>query len=224
MKKNSYFIYNSLALNLLVSFWLCVSPLSAQDATSPTKLPDGAKVLSFTVETALEPISGVGIVMKPSGVIQKPTVEFTKIDKGLWRATFVVLSSEIDDHSFASVMLMSSEGDIATSAVQAVSRLIAPEIPKCPPQQAISLAAETQVGVLQSLVSIRSARRDNAQARIVALMQGDYLEKLRNLEKGFGLSRGRELSSDLPPLELIDRLSRILNSVHNYKASKSTAE
>lgn len=177
------------------------------------------QTLTFTVETAIEPITGVGLLMKQNGVVQKPGVQFSRVDKGVWKASFSAEAAELEQYAFASVMLLSSEGDIASSSVRSLKAVTGPGIPKCPPHQAVVLTADTQIGVLQSLVSVREARRDNARARVNEMMKDDFLETLKKLEKGFGLSRASELNPSLPPVELVDRLSRILNAIRNYRAN-----
>lgn len=195
---------------LLAAFVVFVSPFASAEAIT----------VSFSIETSIEPITGVGLIMKQSGVTQKPGVQFSKAEKGTWKASFTIDSSEVDENAFASVILISSEGDLAASNVRSLTSAATPPIPQCPPQQSIALTADTQIGVLQSLVSIRTARRDNAQARVEEVLKGDFLAMLKKLEAGFGLSRTKELSPDLPPVELIDRLARILNSVKNYRITK----
>lgn len=177
------------------------------------------QTITFTVETNIEPITGIGLLMKQNGVVQKPGVQFSKLDKGIWKASFTAEPAELEQYTLASVMLLSSEGDIASSNVRSLKAITAPAIPKCSPQQAVVVSADTQISVLQSLVSVRSARRDNSQARVAEMLKGEFLETLKKLEKGFGLSRGTELSASLPPTELVDRLSRVLNAIRNYRAN-----
>ena len=40
-------------------------------------------------------------------------------------------------------------------------------------------------------------------------MSGSFLQDLQKLERGFGLTRGKQISSELSPIELVERLSRI---------------
>lgn len=176
--------------------------------------------ISFDVDTTIEATTGVGLLMTPGKVVQKPGVEISKSDSGPLRATFQYDDKEVTPDTLASVMLFTSEGDIAVGDVKRLTSLSASDLPKCPVDKTINATAANQVGLLQSLVSVRSARRDNATARIQTMMKDDFLATLRKLEKGFGLTHTKELSSEMPPLELIDRLTRILNAVKNYRTTK----
>lgn len=182
------------------------------------------QTISFNIETSIDPIAGVGLLMKQNGVVQKPDVKFSRLEKGLWKASFVIDSAEAEEASFASALLVSSDGDIASSNVKALREALSPSVPKCAPAAAASVPQDSQVGALQSLVQVRSARRDNAQARVVEMMKGEFLETLRKLEKGFGLSQSKELGPSLPPVELIDRLDRIKNAIKNYRTVKPDAK
>lgn len=198
-----------LLLATAISFMICLSA-HASDRT-----------LSFTVETQIDPISAVGLIMKTNGITQKSNVEFSRVSKGVWKATMPVSEAEIEAGAFASVMLLSSEGDVATSTVRSLAEARTTPIPDCPRSEAVKIGPDTQVGVLQSLVSVRTARRENARIRIAGQLTGDFLETLRRLEIGFGLKTTPQLSADLEPYELIDRLSRIEAALNNYRSGKT---
>ena len=51
-------------------------------------------------------------------------------------------------------------------------------------------------------------------------MDGSVLAKLSKFEEAFGLTRTDPLSPDLPPAELIDRLSRIQHALRKYQAQR----
>jgi hypothetical protein len=48
-------------------------------------------------------------------------------------------------------------------------------------------------------------------------MDEAFLQKLQKFEEAFGLKYSSELTADLPPQELIDRLSRIDQATRKYK-------
>ncbi len=178
------------------------------------------RTVTFDVETPLEVITGVGLLLTPGKVIQKEGIEILKGEKGTVRARFSYDSVEVTDDTLASVMLFTSEGDVAVGTMKRVSSPLLSEIPVCPPVKSVAATAANQLGLFQSLVSVRSARRENAAARVREFMKPDFIVTLEKLEKGFGFTYSKELSPDLGPLELIDRLSRIVNAIKNYRSTK----
>ena len=53
--------------------------------------------------------------------------------------------------------------------------------------------------------------------KLARAMDEAFLRKLQKFEEAFGLRYPTELSSDLPPQELIERLSRIDQATRKYK-------
>jgi hypothetical protein len=94
-------------------------------------------------------------------------------------------------------------------------------IPECPAEDPSRIAALNSPGILQQLVDVRNERMNIVRLKISRLMDQDFLAKLRKFEEAFGLERSSELSADLPPEELIDRLSRIQHAVRKYKTYQS---
>lgn len=95
------------------------------------------------------------------------------------------------------------------------------DLPMCPTDQDLPPLSEAQLGNLKRLVEIRSQRRAVLQTKLARLMQGKSLEKLRQLEKGFGTGTGVPISPALLPFELIDRLSRLKQAISTYEANRN---
>ncbi len=95
------------------------------------------------------------------------------------------------------------------------------ELPICDNSQDLPPLSESQLGNLKRLVEIRSQRRAVLQTKLARLMQGKALEKLRQLEKGFGTGTGVPISPALLPYELIDRLSRLKQAISTYEANRT---
>jgi hypothetical protein len=94
------------------------------------------------------------------------------------------------------------------------------DLPLCDSSVRVPPMAEAQLGNLKRLVEIRSQRRAVLQTKLARLMQGSPLEKLRNLERGFGTDVGIPISPALLPYELIDRLSRLKQAISTYEANR----
>ncbi len=93
-------------------------------------------------------------------------------------------------------------------------------IPECPVVGVIKADA-SQRGLMESLVEIRTARRDVLKNRITALLAGNTLEKARKLEELFGLARPVPLSAELGPIEIIDRLTRLTAAIKSYRLTRT---
>ncbi|MFM1848309.1 MAG: hypothetical protein RL417_1783, partial [Pseudomonadota bacterium] len=52
----------------------------------------------------------------------------------------------------------------------------------------------------------------------------EFRIQLAKLEKGFGYVRTTSISADLPPLELHERLTRIIAALNEYRGAKKRAE
>lgn len=179
--------------------------------------------ITFEVKSSIEPSTAVGLIMNSDGIVQKPGAEITKESPGVLKVSFLIDSGDIKPNTFASAIVYSSEGDMALSSVRALQANAILEVPVCPPEPVVVQNVSNQIGLLQSLVSVRGARRENAKARVKELLSGDLLETIKKLEKGFGISFNSEISSDIHPLELIDRLTRVLHAIKNYRAGKPAA-
>ena len=73
---------------------------------------------------------------------------------------------------------------------------------------------------MQRLVEFRTARRKVLQDKLRVMLSGRLLERLRQLESNFGITRASQLSADIHPLELMDRLSRLNTAMRRYKETK----
>ena len=203
-----------LPLSCLVS---CLVPLLA----ATPSFAEG-KQLTFDIETSITPLSGMGLIMDSTGTHTFTDIELSTPKTNTVRAKFTVPDGSAGKDALASVVVFASDGATAFSTVRSLQSITLPKLPECPKKEAVMLTDQNQVGVLQSLVTIRSDRRDTARAKVLQQLNPDYLERLKKLEKGFGLPSEPALSGDLPPVVLVDRLNRILNAVRNYRSNKKS--
>ena len=94
-------------------------------------------------------------------------------------------------------------------------------LPDCPDPKVSINKLQSQSSVLESLVAVRSERRQVLKQTIADDLQGELLEKAVRLEKGFGLTTEEELSAELSPVRLIDRLSRLITAIKNHRANRA---
>jgi hypothetical protein len=201
-----------------LGFGICFIVASSLFVVSGVTAED--REISFQVATSIAPLSGLGLVMNAQDTKTFSTVDIKPVKDGVYLAKFKIPESLISKETLASVVIFSSDGQMAFSTVQQLQSALFNLPPKCSKKDTVVLSSQNQVGVLQSLVTIRGARRDTAKAKVDQQLNSNYIERLKKLEKGFGLPANPELSAEIPPADLIERLSRILNAVRNYRSNK----
>ncbi|MBX7145088.1 MAG: hypothetical protein K1X79_11600 [Oligoflexia bacterium] len=181
---------------------------------------EGTLRIQLDLQSSFEPSSAVGLLISPDKTIEKLDTKIEKGARGTYVISFDYLPSEAGTGTFASALALSANGDAAFAQVKALQGneldLALANIPDCSNETNPGAAIAGQMALLTQLVDIRSKLRTVAVNKLNATLSGDLLDKLRGLEKGFGLARDRELDPSMPALELIDRLSRILSSVQHW--------
>lgn len=179
----------------------------------------GSTTVAVNVAARFVPASGLGLVLVPDGVIQKTEPKIDRISPDYVIVSFTVSRSEIARDSMATAVVMSDSGDVAFGDVKP---LIPPlerssffTIPDCPTPQRDPTTLVNDAGLLESLVSIRAQRREANKKKLSALIDPSFQAKLSRAESIFGLSHEAPMTADLPPHELVDRASRLLQAVKN---------
>lgn len=213
---NLRFAYNFLAIAAAFAF----APLaSAQEQHFPIHLD---------LQSSFEPTTAVGILIAPNKTIEKLEAKIEKGARGAYVITFDYLPSEIDQNTFASALALSANGEAAFAQVKPVLGneldLALSNIPDCSSESNSGAAIAGQLALITQLVEIRTKLRTVGINKVNATLSGELLEKLRGIEKGFGLAREKDLDPSLPALELIDRLSRILSSVQHWSKRVGTTK
>lgn len=184
--------------------------------------------IEIVVETVDTPKSSVGLIMSPTGTKQRLDVTPKQLRPGVWVVNVPYSEKEIADDTTATAILVSEAGNMTFGQVRSIqpreSGAAFVSIPDCVEESTGgSAAVGGQFALIQSLVDVRAARRAYAHKKVGLILSKDFLERLRKLEKGFGMARTSELGPDLPPTEVIDRLSRLINAVKIYNSRKEAA-
>lgn len=185
-----------------------------------------SRTLNVLVQTELKPLTAVGLIVQPGRTVQKPEVSKEEVRPGLWKISFKAQGSELAADSLASAMIIAEDGSIALGDMtpaagrSVVDRFLS--LPECSSPKISITRLQSQASVLESLVAVRGERRNVLQQGLRKELRGELLEKALRLEKGFGLTREIELNPELPPLELIDRLSRLNAAIKNHRASRES--
>ena len=209
--------YLKLGVLLGASFVLCILPGHAADK-------DASAAIQVDVSSFVEPASAVGLIMSADKTIQKLNPKIEKPHPGTITVTFPYQPSEIAADSMATALVVSDKGEVVFGNVKPILSNEFDEslglIPLCAEDQKVSASLASQASLLEELYRIRLKRRDQARNQTIELLSGDFLARLQKLERGFGLAREKELNSELTPLELIDRLSRLRDALRNWEKKK----
>jgi len=181
-------------------------------------------IVEVDVKTSFSPVAAVGIIMVEGETRQETLVKLEQVNENNLTVSFPFTKSDLDKHATVSAIVVSEDGELAFGSVKPVRYNLGSvhSIPQCKDGSQVSTAGlESQVALLESLLQIRSERRSTYQANLNKELSGDFLNRLKELESGLGLQVYPELSPDSEPVELTDRLSRLKNSIQQFKARKT---
>jgi hypothetical protein len=173
------------------------------------------------VEAKPPPVKATGIVFSSSTSQEFPDATITKIGDNLFEVGFSVPRLALREDSVASAIAIDEAGQPSfanvTPALIAESRDLVGSIPECPGEDGARYAKVTTPGTIQQLVDVRTERMKIVRLKIARALDETFLKKLQKFEEAFGLRYPTELSSELPPQELLERLSRIDQATRKYK-------
>ena len=187
-----------------------------------------SNTIMIAVEAPFEPTSAVGLIINETATIQKTDATFSRGKHNEIIVAFPFREAEAKGGAMATAMVIAEDGMMAFGEMKPIEsaeqRMVASELPDCPPEKMKTVGLESQMGLLQKLLDVRAARRANVQTQIKDLLTPEFRSQLEKLEKGFGYVNARPLSENLPPLELNERLSRITAALLDYRGAKKRAE
>jgi len=180
--------------------------------------------VNVRVEAKPEPKKAIGLVLSTGRTMEIPDTTIKKIGEKLYLITFVVDRNIVRKDTVATAMAFDENGTVTFANVSpellSESKTLISRIPECPPEDPSSIIKLDQQGPLQQLVDVRSERAEIARLKISRMLDEQFLVKLQRFEDAFGLQKSEEISADLPPEVLVDRLSRITHAVKKYRMFK----
>lgn len=207
---------------LLLNIALLLSLLASSNVRA-------ADYVEVDVNTTINPSSALGLIISETGTAQRggEDISWQRITPGNLIVKVPVTSSERAKGAIVTAMVMDAEGAVAfgsnkSTQTQELSSTVF-SLPSCPRRKAPA-NIDSQGALVQSLMDVRAARRGNLQRRAATALQGELLNKLVRLERGFGLSQAEPLDGSLHPIELEDRLGRLLQAVTNYRSKREAPE
>lgn len=176
------------------------------------------------VESKDEPKKAIGMILSTNGSQQYPGATVSKVSDKLYDIAFTVDKSSLTEDSVATAIGFTEAGAIVfanvTPPVLSENQEALASIPECSPEDTTTVAALNHIGPLQQLVDVRTERASFARMRLDRALTPEMQARLKKAEQVFGLTSPDEISSTLPALELVDRLSRINFALKNYRAFK----
>lgn len=180
--------------------------------------------VNVRVEAKPEPKKAIGMVLSAGRTIEIPDTTIKKIGEKLYQISFVVDRNIVRKDTVATAMAFDENGTVSFANVSpellSESKTLISRIPECPPEDPSAIVKLDQQGPLQQLVDVRSERAEIARLKISRMLDEQFLLKLQRFEDAFGLEKSEELSANLPPEVLVDRLSRITHAVKKYRMFK----
>ncbi len=182
--------------------------------------------MEVQINTPIEATSATGLLLSSSRVIQKAGASVERTAHGLL-VRFPIDPSELDGDTMASAVVLAEDGQTAFGdmrpATIPAARASFLSSPECPYETVADVSTRSDLALFESLADIRSQRRAVQVQKVSVLLGGDFLERLRTLERGFGFSYPRPLSAELPPVELVDRLNRLKVAIQSYKRNRTSS-
>lgn len=181
------------------------------------------RTIEINVAGNFRPVGSQGLLFTNNGVISKPVIKVENLANNML-VSIPYKPAEIEDGAMATAILFGPDGEAAFGDVKMIHDSVSTKsfysLQECNNEPVVPEGLNQQVGLLESLVAIRVARREGHQLRLKKALEGNFVEKLKRLEKGFGLRYNTPLSENLNSFELVDRLSRLSNAIKNYQSSK----
>lgn len=208
--------------------WLSLLALSQTVGAQAIDMPSSTAPVTVRVESKPNIVRAIGIVFSSRASFEVAETVVTKIGDKLYEVRFAVPRSNLQPDSVASAMAVDENGAnvfaSVTPAIAAEAQDLLMSVPECPGEDSSRAITTTTPGTLKQLVDVRAERMEIVRLKIRRSMDENVLAKLRKFEEAFGLTRTEALTPDLPPAELIDRLSRIQHALRKYQAQRPRHE
>lgn len=190
--------------------------IEAQHNSSPPK----SAAIQIDLTLSFTPHSAVGLIFSNNKTTEKLDAKIEKDLRGNFIVSIPYEPTELQGPSFASAIILSENGEAAFTTVKEINNNVLDSafgsIPECKNDKVGSIAVVGQLALIEQLVEVRSKLKAVGAAKLSKALSGDFLLKLRKLEKSFGLARDKELDPSLPVFELLDRLNRLQHALKSW--------
>jgi hypothetical protein len=185
--------------------------------------------VKIAVKTDAAPASSIGLIISDQGVAQKlNTIVDAGKNEGEYRVSFPFKKSGAAAEAVATALIVSEDGSVSygntVSLRDGSPNSAQDKTPECSVVDRARVAEVINTGqhsLIESLVRVREERRALLKNQVQEVLSDSFLIRLRNIEAGFGLNHEGEISADMSPMELNDRLTRIIHAIKTYQAHQA---
>jgi hypothetical protein len=195
-----------------------------QKTPPKTSTKSSELIAQVNVRAKFTPVQASGLIWSERETGERAAISLQKIKENLYVVSFPYIRGEVRPDTYASAILTSKTGEIAFGEVRSLfgtgHKHSIYSIPACLPERSALTADRSRLGALEKLVEFRSQRRETYRKEIVQLLSPTFIDDLKRLESGFGLTSTNELSASLDPFELVERLSKLTALVEQISSEE----
>ncbi|MEX0595162.1 MAG: hypothetical protein WD512_01600 [Candidatus Paceibacterota bacterium] len=172
----------------------------------------GAEIIELKAKINFLPKKSIGIIFNQSGTKYYNETNINEIKSGE-----TIISFRVNDYvpdSFASALVLGSEGQVAFASVQKLANLedsAIVNLPEC--QEPVSEDYSQQKGLLAELVELRLQRQELQKLKLKEYLKPEFTNELIALEKKYGIQEIELLTPQTAPEVLNLRLFRLINAI-----------
>ena len=171
------------------------------------------RVVELAFKSPVTPVKVAAVFMNGVQAFSDTEIELRQQSKDVVIASVRYDNTELPSTFSVYAVGILPNGEVATTAVKEVKSDADLgsifTMPLCPPEEP-DQSLQSQLSVLASLVKVRAERRDNISKQLSNSLSADFLKRMNSYEAGFGFVYNTPLSKDLHPVELSERLTRVL--------------
>jgi hypothetical protein len=211
-------------MKTILTYLLCTLPIFAL-ARSHAAIAEFQEI-SIDVPFTGELSQAEGIIFGAQGLQTITKTETEAADKAAV-VTFSYDDEQVPENAYVSAVVQSTDGKYSFGVVKAISgdgyadsSLL---LPTCELDTPSIGLLRSQLSTLKQLVKVRTELRNKKRSKLAGLLTEQRIALIASAEKAFHTvptEFEQELSADLPPTELSDRLGRLLAAVKHYKVEK----
>lgn len=173
-----------------------------------------AETIYLTAELDFEPKKIIGIIFNDTNTQYIHETHAQPLENGQLQISFEIDPSNVNNQYFASAILLSEAGEPSFTAVRQLGSKTIQDMTHLLTCREITTADySSQIKILEELVQIRKQRSKIYIDKIKQILTPELTNNLTLLEESLGIRNAQAISTELDPVELTQRLFRILNAI-----------
>lgn len=181
--------------------------------------------IEILVDASFTPSAAMGVLLHGAESVQRRDVTYTQTTHGIV-VQIPFQQEQIAPGTTATAIVMSAEGETAFGQVRPVyasqDGKLPLSLPTCILKSDDKLDPSSQIALFESLVTLRSQLTENLRKQVEKELSSEVVSRISRLEDLFGLHRAVPVGMDRTPAEIADRLSRLAETVRNYRLNQES--